>query len=104
MREDEPVKVVVSNIKEFSEDMPVSNSTSPKINQVKSLKINITNLNEEQKSKLRGAIKFFSGEKYNVKLFVVDAGELKPCGALFLTEKIKAVFENIVGKENVKLD
>ena len=103
MREDEPVKVVVSNIKEFTEDMPITNNVQ-KINQVKSLKINITGLTEEQKSRLRGAIKFFSGEKYNVKLFVVDSGELKPCGALYLTDKVKAVFESIVGKENVKLD
>lgn len=83
--------------------MPITNNVQ-KINQVKSLKINITGLTEEQKSRLRGAIKFFSGEKYNVKLFVVDSGELKPCGALYLTDKVKAVFESIVGKENVKLD
>ncbi len=104
MREDEPVKIVASGIKEFTEDMLNSSSTSQKINQVKSLKIDITNLTEEQKSRLRGAIKFFSGEKCNIKLDVVDGGVIKPCGALYLTEKVKNVFEEIVGKENMRLD
>ena len=72
--------------------------------EIKSLKLDITNLSEEQKAQLRGAIKFFSGEKWNVNLFVVDSGVLKPCGALYLTDKVKGVFEDIVGKENVKLD
>lgn len=32
--------------------------------------INITNLSEEQKSKLRGAIKFFSGDRNNIAISV----------------------------------
>ena len=43
-------------------------------------------------------------EKCNIKLDVVDGGVIKPCGALYLTEKVKNVFEEIVGKENMRLD
>ena len=103
MREDEPVKVVVSSIKEFSENIqePVS---AQKIKHIMTLRIDITNITEEQKSRLRGAIKYFAGERCNVKIEVVDAGVIKPCGGIFLNDKVKVIFEEIVGKDNVKLD
>lgn len=100
IREDEPVKIVASGIKEFSENTQEEKAT---LNQVKILQINITNLDESKKSKLRGAIKFFSGDRVNMKMEIVDDGEVKPCGAIFLTDKILEVFENIVSKENVRL-
>ncbi len=100
IREDEPVKIVATGIKEFSEDINEDYTT---INKVKVMQINITNLDEEQKSKLRGAIKFFSGDRVNMKMEILDSGEIKPCGAIFLTDKILEVFEEIVSKENVKL-
>ena len=56
-----------------------------------------------QKSKLRGAIKFFSGDRVNMKIEILDGEQRKPCGAIFLTDRILEVFENIVSKENVKL-
>ena len=106
IREDEPVKIVATSIKEFSEDLLEENlvKETTKINNVKTLKIDITNLSEEQKNKLRGAIKFFSGDKINVKLQIIDSGEIKPCGGIFLTEKILKIFEEIVSQENIKLD
>ncbi len=105
LREDEPVKIVASNIKEFSEDIveeQISKQNTP-INTIKTLSINISNLSEEQKSKLRGAIKFFSGDKANVKLQIIDKDAVKPCGGIFLTEKILNVFEEIASKENVEI-
>lgn len=100
IREDEPAKIVATSIKEFSEDIQESNIP---LNQVKTLQINITDINEMQKSKLRGAIKFFSGDRVNMKIEILDGEQIKPCGAIFLTDRILEVFENIVSKENVKL-
>ena len=106
IREDEPVKIVATNIKEFSEEEIINQEAKQniKLNTVKVLNIDVTNLSEEQKARLRGAIKFFSGDKANVKLQILQDGEIKPCGGVFLTEKILKVFEEIVSKENLKLD
>ena len=63
--------------------------------------INITNLSEEQKSKLRGAIKFFSGDRNNIAISVKNEDKILPCGAIYLTEEILKQFEEIVGRENI---
>ena len=65
--------------------------------------MNITNLSEEQKDKLRGAIKFFGGDKSNVKMQITENEVAKPCGVIYLTDKILAKFEEIVGKENISI-
>lgn len=107
IREEEPVKIVASKIVEFSEDLV--NSTNNTVNtqklnnKIKILSINITNLDEIQKEKLRGAIKFFSGDRVNVKLEIVDGDSIKPCGAIYMTDKILEVFEKIVEKQNINL-
>lgn len=104
IREEEPVKIVASSIKEFSTDDDKNvNKTNIKLNKIKTVSIDITNLSEEQKEKLRGAIKFFSGDRVNVKMEIVDNGIVKPCGAIFLNDKIFEVFQNIVTNENIKL-
>ena len=100
IREEEPVKIVASGIKEFSEDV---GEDIPKLNQIKTLNINITNLDDDQKQRLRGAIKFFSGDRANVKLEITEDEQVKPCGAIFLTDKILEEFKEIVLKENVKI-
>ena len=114
IREEEPVKIVANNISEFSENIirksnMFKNNESFNINKHEEilkkgnvLSIDITNLDEEKKSKLRGAIKFFSGDRVNAKLEIKDKEEIKPCGTIFLNEEILKVFEEIVGKENLK--
>ena len=106
IREDEPVKIVATSIKEFSEDMEIKENEkqNTKINTIKTLKIDITNLEEEKKNRLRGAIRFFSGDRVNVKLEILENGESKPCGGIFLTDKILKEFEEIVSKENLILE
>lgn len=89
IREDEEVKIVAKEIKEFS------------AKKGKVLSINITNIDEEMKKKLRGALKFFSGEKNNMIVQVVDNGEIKPCGSIYLTPDILTQFEELMGKERV---
>ena len=103
IREDEPVKIVASSIREFSEFEETEEKRNISLNSIKTLSINITDLTENQKTRLRGAIKFFTGDRANVKLQIVDNGEIKPCGAIFLTDKILKVFEDIVGNKNCNL-
>ncbi len=91
IREDEETKIVARDIKNFEESKK------------KLLTLDITNINEEQKSRLRGAIKFFGGEHNNIGVVIKIGEELKPCGAIYLTEEILKVFENIIGKENCKI-
>ena len=96
IKEDEDARIIVQNIREFSED-------ESKIKK-NLLTIDITNLNQIQKQKLRGAIKFFTGDKVNMKLSIIDKAEIKPCGAIFLTPEILEEFKEIVGEENVTLE
>ena len=78
-----------------------ANCVRPKDSKPKSLTINITNLSEEQKAKLRGAIKFFSGDKNNIAINVKNNEQILPCGAIYLNKEILEQFEEIVGKENI---
>lgn len=104
IREDDDVKIVANSITEFNETKLETKGDSPLLpinKKPKSLIINITNLLEEQKSKLRGAIKFFSGEKNNIAISVKNEDKVLPCGAIYLTTEILKQFEEIVGKENI---
>lgn len=113
IREDDDVKIVANNIKEFNENsiQQSNNYNKPNVNNVgadgsvytKMVTINITNLQEAQKAKLRGAIKFFAGDKNNIAISVKNGDKILPCGAIYLTEEILKQFEEIVGKENIKL-
>lgn len=123
IREDEPVKIVANNITEFNAnvgvglDQPANRNIQPTANIVggaalgdpqtikpRTLTLNITNTSEEQKDKLRGAIRFFSGDRNNIAVQVNDKGQIKPCGAIYLTKEILKEFEEIVGKENIVLE
>lgn len=57
----------------------------------------------KKKEKLRGAIKFFSGDRVNVKLEITEGETIKPCGAIYMTDKILEIFEKIVDKDNINL-
>ena len=88
VREDDATKIVAREIRNFGENKP------------KMLILNITNTSEEQKAKLRGAIKFFNGEQNNISVAIKIGEDLKSCGAIYLTDEILKVFEDIIGKEN----
>ena len=87
IREEEEVKIVANEIKKFTEEKP------------KTLTINITELEENEKAKLRGAIKYFTGDKNNIFVQIKIGDEIKPCGRIYCTDEILKIFENIVGKE-----
>ena len=98
IKEDEDARIIVQNIKEFSAN--TSNIEKRKT----TMQIDITELDEERKEKLRGAIKFFTGDKNNIKLNILDKAQIKPCGAIYLTEQILEEFKEIVGEENVRIE
>ena len=61
----------------------------------------ITNLDEKQKEKLRGAILFFRGDRNNLPIYVKQGEKISSCGAIFATTEILKEFSNIVGKDNM---
>ena len=65
--------------------------------------IDITELTSNQKERLKGAIKFFSGDKVNMRLSIIEKTQEKPCGAIFLTEETLEQFKEIVGEKNILL-
>ena len=98
IKEDEDARIIVQNIKEFSEE----NNAEDHVRK-NTILIDITELNETQKERLKGAIRFFSGDRVNMKISVLDKAQEKPCGAIYLTEAILEQFKEIVGEENVML-
>ena len=89
IREDDATKIVANDIKDFGEQKH------------KVLVLNITNADEEEKKKLRGAIKYFNGDKNNMPVFVQVNNENKSCGQMYVTEDILDIFRWIIGNENV---
>ena len=123
IREDDDVKIVANNITEFNEkkgDSPTFSQnqfTKPNSNSIgadapvcqnnnnraKILLLDITNANEIQKDRLRGAIRFFSGDKNNIAVKVNINGEIKPSGAIYCNEEILEQFKEILGNDNIDL-
>ena len=91
IRENEETKIIAKQITDFG------------VKKHKVLILDITDLEEETKAKLRGAIKYFSGEKNNISVQIKIDNEFKPCGAIFITDEILKVFEEILGKERVEV-
>ena len=92
IREDEEVKIVANNIRELKKE------EGRKI-----LNIDISNMSDEQKQKLKGAIKFFNGEKNNIEILIKDGEEIKRSGNIYLTLEILEELKKIVGKEKVEV-
>ncbi len=91
IREDDSTTIIANEIKDFGEQKQ------------RLLSLDITNANEEQKEKLRGAIRFFCGDRNNINVVIKVGEETKPCGQIYLTEEILQEFQEILGTENVGL-
>ena len=90
VREDEDIKIVAREIKELLEE-----------NKLKVLKINITNLDENIKSKLRELIKKYRKEKINTSVQVINEENILDCGKIFLSKEILQEFKEVVGEDRV---
>ena len=79
-----------------------NNLSRGNIYQRKSIKINITNLTEEQKDKLRGALKFFMGDRRNTAVTIVNGDKELPSAPIFANEKVIEELKEIVGSNNIE--
>ena len=91
IREDDTTTIIANELKDFGEQKQ------------KIFTLDITEANEEEKEKLRGALRYFNGDRNNMNVQIRIEGELKPCGQIYWTEQIQEVFEDILGKEKVEI-
>lgn len=103
IREDDDVKIVANSIVDFENVLKATEKENTQEQKPKILTLNIQNATEKQKTRLRGAIRFFSGERNNITVQIIDNEGTKPCGAIYLNKDILTEFEEILGKENVKI-
>ena len=89
IREDDTTTIIANEIKDFGEQKQ------------NILILDITNSDEKEKDKLRGAIKYFNGDKNNINVFVKINDEEKSCGQIYLTDAILEIFGEIIGKDKV---
>ena len=100
--EDQNITIIASKI----ENIPLganAKNASEKNTKRKFLEINITYLTEQQKDKLRGALKFFAGDRNNAPIQIINKESKMPAGGIFLNGNTLEQIEEIVGKENLKI-
>ena len=90
IREDEDVKIVANKIIEFKGE-------NKNVSKANSITIDITNLSEEQKDKLRGAIRFFAGERNNCRIDIKNGEKVDSAGGVLMSKEILKEFTEIVG-------
>ena len=56
-----------------------------------------------EKNKLKGAIHFFTGERNNMAIYILNGENETPAGGMYITPEILEQLEEVIGKENVKL-
>ncbi len=84
IREDDTTTIIANEIKDFGEQKQ------------KIYTLDITHASEEQKEKLRGALRYFSGDKNNRNVQIKIGEETKPCGQIYLTEQIEKILQDIL--------
>jgi DNA polymerase-3 subunit alpha len=92
---------------EYNHDESIENTEETGITKIlskKRLVLDITDLDEAHKAKLRGAIRFFSGDRNNIALYVKQGEKVSSCGGIFINEEILYEFSQIVGNINVLSD
>lgn len=92
IREDDTTTIIANDIKDFGEEKQ------------KVLTLDITIATEEQKDKLRGALRYFNGDKNNINVQIKMGEKNKPCGQIYLTEEIVELLKEILGEEKVKIE
>lgn len=91
IREDDEPKIVARTIKPFGD------------NKKRILTIDINGMEEREKDRLRGIIRYFCGDRNNTPVQIMEDGDLKPCGAIYLTDEILKEIEEDIGKERIEI-
>ena len=92
VREDEETKIVANQITEFA-------------TKKKSIFIlDVTSLDEKTKVKLKGAIKFFTGDRNNMPLKIINNTVKSMAGGIYITPEILKEFQELIGTENAKVE
>ena len=81
--DDQEPTIIANEIKDLGEEKP------------NVITFDITNYTEEQKEKLRCAIKYFSGDRNNMNVQVKIGEDIKPCGAIYYNDEVKKIFDKI---------
>lgn len=91
--EEQNVTLIANKISNFDN---ITNNIKEE-NEKKKISINITNLNEIQKSKLRGALKFFTGDRNNKTVEIINGDKKSLAGGIYANDEIIKQLEEIVG-------
>ena len=84
IREEEPPSIIAMDIENLTEKKE------------KKLELDIRELDEDKKERLRGAIRFFMGDRNNIKVEVIDKDGNKPCGAIFMIKDTLEQFKALI--------
>lgn len=90
LREDQEPSIIAMSIDEIKEKKE------------NKLVIDIIGIDEDTKARLRGALRFFMGDRNNMKVEIIDEEGTKPCGAIFINQNTVEQFEEILGKDRVQ--
>lgn len=92
IREDEQPTIIAKEIKEFG------------VQKKKVLSLDVTGLSDEMKEKLRGAIKFFTGEMNNMQLQIINGEKKNMAGGMYTTPDILSELKDLIGENRVKIE
>lgn len=84
IRDEEAPTIIATNIENLTEKKE------------RKLELDIRGIDEETKSRLRGAIRFFMGDRNNIKVEIIDEEGIKPCGAIFMIGDTEEQFKEII--------
>lgn len=68
----------------------------------KKLQLDIRGIDENTKDCLRGMLRFFMGDRNNIKVEIIDEEGTKPCGAIFLIKGTEEEFKEILRRRKSK--
>ena len=107
IREDkQDITIVANKISDLATYKPTAEviKNAQKKVEKKKILLDITNLDEEHKSKLRGLIRACKKNTNNLEVFVKQDDKVNSCGAIFANAQVIKQFEEIVKKENIKFN
>ena len=107
IREDkQDITIVANKISDLATYKPTAEviKNAQKKVEKKKILLDITNLDEEHKSKLRGLIRACKKNTNNLEVFVKQDDKVNSCGAIFANAQVIKQFEEVVKKENIKFN